>query len=87
MTVVFPSVSFLTRYDLLDSLVTITLFTSLFNIYSFVNYIIHVQRALMTMAAQVYLLIQLADIYEDLILLSEFSQPLKNICLLRRIHM
>lgn len=55
MTAVFSSVSFFTHCDLLDSLVTITLFTSLVKIYSFVNYIIHLQSELMTVAAQVYL--------------------------------
>lgn len=55
MTAVFSSVSFFTHYDLLVSLVTVTLFTSLVNSYSFVNYIIHLQSELMTVAAQVYL--------------------------------
>lgn len=55
MTAVFSSVSFFTHYDLLVSLVTVTLFTSLVNIHSFVNYIIHLQSDLMTVAAQVRL--------------------------------
>lgn len=55
MTAVFSSVSFFTHYALLVSLVTITLFASLVNIYSFVNYIIHLQSELMTVAAQVHL--------------------------------